>query len=147
MKIKIDRISPQGLVLDELVSPAALDLAEGDIRLQDALKVHAQVSRVSDEIFVDLQLDGCLVMTCSRCLEEVRLPLHKQAQHEYSFDKTQLVIDLIPDIRDDLILDFPIQPLCSQDCKGLCPQCGANRNQNKGVCHAITEETTFQDPG
>ncbi len=134
MKIKVDRISPQGLQVEEQISPDALGLAEGDIRLKDALKVRAQVSRVSDEIFVDLQLDGDLVMTCSRCLEEIQLPLHKQTQHEYSFDKTQLVIDLIPDIRDDLILDFPIQPLCSQECKGLCPQCGADRNKKNCTC-------------
>lgn len=134
MKIKVDRISPQGLVVEEQVSPDVLGLSEGDIRLNGALKVRAQVSRVSDEIFVDLQLDGGLVMTCSRCLEEIHLPLHKKTQHEYSFDKTQLVIDLIPDIRDDLILDFPIQPLCDQACKGLCPRCGINRNQKNCSC-------------
>ncbi len=38
-------------------------------------------------------------------------------------------IDLTPIIRDYATLDIPIRQLCSEDCKGLCPVCGMNRNQ------------------
>jgi uncharacterized protein len=43
-------------------------------------------------------------------------------------------IDLSIGIRDTLILAAPIAPVCKEDCKGICPQCGANLNQGKCGC-------------
>jgi uncharacterized protein len=45
-----------------------------------------------------------------------------------------LAIDLNPDIREEIILVYPIKPLCSIDCKGLCPKCGKNLNEGKCNC-------------
>jgi uncharacterized protein len=46
-------------------------------------------------------------------------------------------IDLEPLARDAVLLELPLTPLCSEDCQGLCPTCGANRNE--GDCgHTIT---------
>ena len=42
-------------------------------------------------------------------------------------------IDLDQDIREEIILDYPIKPLCNPDCKGLCPKCG--KNLNEGGCN------------
>ncbi len=134
MKIRVDRIRPEGLVLEEQATPESLELSQGQIRLKGPLVVRAHLSRVSDQIFAELELSGTLLMTCGRCLEEQEIPLLKQARHDYLFDKMQPVIDLTPDIRDDLILDFPMQPLCSPDCKGLCPRCGINRNLKNCSC-------------
>ena len=45
-------------------------------------------------------------------------------------------IDLGPMVRDALVLDLPMAPLCRPDCAGLCPQCGANRNEGDCGCVA-----------
>ena len=44
-------------------------------------------------------------------------------------------IDLAPIICEQIILQIPIKVLCSEECKGLCPQCGANLNTSSCNCH------------
>lgn len=46
------------------------------------------------------------------------------------------VIDLEPLAREQFVLAVPFAPLCSEDCRGLCPQCGTNRNQSSCSCEA-----------
>jgi uncharacterized protein len=45
-------------------------------------------------------------------------------------------IDLGPLVRDAIVLDLPAAPLCREDCQGLCPQCGADRNESECGCVA-----------
>jgi uncharacterized protein len=45
-------------------------------------------------------------------------------------------IDLGPLVRDAIVLDLPMVPLCREDCRGLCPQCGADRNESDCGCVA-----------
>ena len=45
------------------------------------------------------------------------------------------LIDLEPVLRDAVVLELPFQPLCRPDCAGLCPQCGANLNDDPGHEH------------
>jgi uncharacterized protein len=50
-------------------------------------------------------------------------------------------IDILPDIRDALILAIPMKHLCRPDCKGLCPVCGKNWNREECSCSDSEEET------
>lgn len=43
-------------------------------------------------------------------------------------------VDLEPMVRDAVLLELPVAPLCRPDCLGLCPQCGANRNEETCTC-------------
>jgi uncharacterized protein len=52
-----------------------------------------------------------------------------------SFYKDE-VLDLGDIIREQFFLALPMKPLCRQDCKGLCPVCGQNRNREWCTCHA-----------
>jgi uncharacterized protein len=45
-------------------------------------------------------------------------------------------IDLGPLVRDAIVLELPAAPLCREDCRGLCPQCGADRNESECGCVA-----------
>jgi uncharacterized protein len=45
-------------------------------------------------------------------------------------------IDLGPLVRDAIVLELPMAPLCREDCRGLCPQCGADRNEVECGCVA-----------
>ena len=51
---------------------------------------------------------------------------------------TDDAIDINEIIRNQIILAVPFNPLCKEDCKGLCPQCGMNRNH--GTCECSGEE-------
>ncbi|MCG8421596.1 MAG: DUF177 domain-containing protein [Proteobacteria bacterium] len=50
----------------------------------------------------------------------------------YSYEAKS--VDLEPLLREQLILAVPFAPLCREDCQGLCPQCGANRNCESCAC-------------
>ena len=48
-------------------------------------------------------------------------------------------LDLEPLVRDAVLLDLPLAPLCSEECLGLCPQCGANWNEGSCGCPPVTD--------
>ena len=50
------------------------------------------------------------------------------------------LIDLEPLLRDEVVLDLPFQPLCREDCAGLCVECGANLNDDPGHAHEASTD-------
>jgi len=53
-----------------------------------------------------------------------------------AYPLTDDLVDLEPLARDAVLLELPLAPLCSEDCRGLCPTCGANRNLETCTCEA-----------
>ncbi len=49
-------------------------------------------------------------------------------------------IDLNDLLREQFYLALPMKPLCKNDCRGICPQCGANRNLTKCDCNPHIED-------
>ena len=49
------------------------------------------------------------------------------------------VVDFGPLVRDAIVLELPMAPLCRDDCSGLCPECGANRNEGDCGCVAPSD--------
>jgi uncharacterized protein len=102
-----------------------------------------------------------LELACSRCLEPFRLPVDatfdqrylpqaeatEEAETEVQDDDLETsyyrdeAIDLDGLLREQFYLVLPMKPLCTEDCKGLCPQCGTNLNT--GSCECRPE---WQDP-
>ena len=83
---------------------------------------------------------------CVRCLGEVSDELEVAIQELYVFPGVEPdddlasrlrgdLIDLEPLLRDEVVLDLPFQPLCRDDCSGLCVDCGANLNDDPGHRH------------
>jgi uncharacterized protein len=87
---------------------------------------------------------------CVRCLRDVTLPVEvdvqelfvhdasREAGYESDDEVSQIqgdLIDLEPVVRDDVVLDLPFQPLCTPDCAGLCPTCGARLDDDPGHHH------------
>ena len=134
MKININKIPLEGLTLEEEVNPAKLDLDTDIVKFRDPVKITAQVSKITNALTADLTLNFSLYMDCSCCLNGFKAEFKKNLQLNYSVSNLEPVIDLNPDIRDEIILDYPMRPLCSIDCKGLCFRCGKNLNEGKCNC-------------
>jgi uncharacterized protein len=101
-----------------------------------------------------------LELPCSRCLEPFRLPVdqafdlryHPQpdaaAESETEIAEEDLEtsfyrdeqIDLAELLREQFYLVLPMKPLCREDCKGLCPQCGRNLNTETCNCTPAWED-------
>jgi len=87
------------------------------------------------------------VGTCRRCAEPVTGEVHVAVRERFAdaplagpsdedlYPITDDTLDLGPLVRDALVLELPLAPLCREDCAGLCPQCGANRNE--GACGCV----------
>ena len=101
-----------------------------------------------------------LELSCSRCLELFRLPVANEFDLRYlpasevSSDAEQEVreddletsyyrddqIDLNELLREQFYLALPMKPLCREDCRGLCPQCGTNLNTGTCDCAPVWED-------
>ena len=62
------------------------------------------------------------------------------------------LVDLAPLVHDAILLDLPLAPLCREDCRGLCPHCGIDRNDASCDCQvpinprwATLDELRFTD--
>ena len=74
---------------------------------------------------------------CRRCLRPVRAPLRAELLEVFEGEPTDgetrplegVLIDLEPVAREAVLLELPLAPLCRDDCAGLCPQCGAVRDE------------------
>ncbi len=100
----------------------------------------ARVGRTPQGILVQGEFQGRSPVECVRCLSGFEQPLHATFDELYAFDKRSVTdsglilpedanIDLEPLVRDYLLIEMPISPLCRIDCKGLCPICGQNLNE------------------
>jgi len=136
VKIDVNRIPPEGLTLDEVVNPAKLELDTEIVKFPQPVRVRAEVSRITNAVTATLALDGSMHLICSRCLQEFKINLKKNFRLSYQANSSQPIIDLDQDIREEIVLDYPIKPLCKPDCRGLCLKCG--KNLNEGGCSCAT---------
>jgi uncharacterized protein len=106
------------------------------------------------------RLQARLEMSCGRCLEPFTLPVDTQvdltyvphpeqaAEGEVELSQDDLTtafyrdqtLDLGDMVREQFYLALPMRPLCREECKGLCPQCGTNLNQGTCACDVRWED-------
>jgi DUF177 domain-containing protein len=82
--------------------------------------------------------------SCRRCATSVHGVLDVQVAEQFrrgaepdDEDAYPLVdeqVDLFDLVRDAIVLELPLAPLCRQDCAGLCPHCGTDRNEDPCAC-------------
>jgi uncharacterized protein len=132
-----------------VVVAAELDGLSGiaaEVAAGSPVAVDLMLERVPEGIVVRGTLTAAWNAACSRCLEPVagEISVHVDELFEthplegetYKLDED--VIDLEPMVRDALLLELPLAPLCADDCAGLCATCGANRNVTH--CECATQE-------
>ncbi|MDD4899909.1 MAG: DUF177 domain-containing protein, partial [Candidatus Omnitrophica bacterium] len=105
------------------------------IKFRGPLTVKAQVSRVTNAVIAKVSVAGRIFFDCSRCLRESEAALKKDFSLHFVLDKGDVEINFDPDIRQEIIIDYPIKPLCRTDCLGLCLKCGKNLNEGKCNCN------------
>lgn len=91
---------------------------------------------------------------CARCLAPVRYPVEARVDETFvraenagvDSDAYPIVgteIELEDLVKDALVLNLPMRFLCSEDCRGLCPRCGANRNEHPCKCLEGDDDNPF----
>ena len=163
MFFKIKDIGDDGLEVDLPLTAAWLqeqcpDL--GAVPGPGGVLMHGVLEKSGDDVLLRGELRGVLETPCSRCLEAARIQLdipltisfvEKGADgdaDEDDDDDGDVVyfeggeIDLGAELRDEILLAMPINPLCQEGCQGLCSVCGGNRNQSPCDCEDRQREVT-----
>lgn len=159
MKEPIGSTRKLELNIPELVMSDEAAGADAALRARDLLG-NVKVTRLSKDLLVQGQVAANVLVECSRCLEQFWTPVEGKLEEEfqptidvetgrsvhreeYEQDDAVFLItanhemDLAEPVRQSLVVSLPLKPLCREDCKGLCPQCGANWNE--GACDCETE--------
>jgi uncharacterized protein len=136
-------------------APASLGVELVSVPEGAELELDIQLERVTDGVLVTGTVRAPLVGECARCLEmfassaEVRfteLFTHEAGDDEadgYLLDGDLLDLELA--LRDALVLELPLAPLCAEDCPGLCSECGV-RLADAGAGHGHADAGTDQTP-
>jgi uncharacterized protein len=135
--------------------PASADMGTEIIAIPAGtdVELNLRLEAVMEGVLVSGRISGVAVGECIRCLDEVRLPLDTQFAELFTYPENQVVedkdedvrsvendlIDLEPTLRDAVVLALPFQPVCQEDCLGLCSECGVHLTDNPGHTHEIAD--------
>jgi len=149
MRIIVSGI-PEGGLEERLKIPLVIS----DIELKEEVQVLLNVVKFGDKVIVRGEASSEVSLACSRCLVNFSFPVKvdfdveyvpereftKIEEHELTKGELDITfyrddeIDIDELLREQILLAIPMKPLCSADCKGLCPSCGKNLNEDKCIC-------------
>ena len=108
------------------------------------VEVYGHITNIGISLRLDGELTAKALLECSRCLKPIEQLVKFQFEEELAGADIPLQTDLVdisPAIREALIFQEPMKPLCNEDCRGICPSCGIDLNQTECKC-----DRTFVDP-
>jgi uncharacterized protein len=158
MKILIPDIPKEGLdvaIQETIEAEGTLYSIQGGLRVEKA----------GDEIMVRGDLQAGVDLQCSRCLKQfnavltipvdvVYHPLEELVvteQHEITSNELDLdfyagdELDIERLLKEQVALSIPMKPLCSDSCKGFCPNCGTDLNVSTCSCSQKNIDPRFQE--
>jgi uncharacterized protein len=120
----------------------------------DKTMLELDIQKSGEEYFCQGQLTASVTVECSRCLKPLNQNIENETDFIISAPKTpgdsiiddedhvyfdhELRADLWEIVRQTVILAVSMKPLCSEDCRGLCPHCGTNLNEKHCECNVRT---------
>jgi len=170
MRIRVDEIPEAGRLLhfrwDQAHLSALLPPDDPfEMKLPRPVNVDLAVNRFPDHIRVQGTIRGALEVGCHRCLKPVEVPLDEaldvllvkapaaegEEEQEVELEEEDLdyeffdgeVIDIDMLVSEQIFLSLPFKVLCSEECRGLCPGCGANLNDEPCRCAGSPKDSPF----
>lgn len=159
MIIDIDKLPQEGLVVKKDFEFFNSELVEEDAVFMEPVQAEVSVRRLGEELLIKGRIQTKVSFICCRCLSPyefrvdsafdlVYLPeeLEEAKEQLEEEDLTKLYyysrrIDLKNVVLEQLNLTFPVRPLCSEDCQGICPVCGQIIDEGHCTC-----EVSRSDP-
>jgi len=168
--IHLDQVPPEGLSFQGAIPPERLSrLTEAVEALEKPVEVDLRLEPEKDVFLLSGSVDGKVVLECESCRVLFEFPLaprlfltvdpnpekavyrdrsqkgevwvvdHSDEQVEAPEGK----LDLISALEDEWLLELPLSPRCKEDCRGLCPVCGTDRNEAECGCSQARRESPF----
>jgi uncharacterized protein len=160
MQLDLSRIRQAQGRFERTFGPSDVDMRDEAFEIVAPVHLAFDIHKDKDKFRLVGTLQTELELACSRCLEPFRLPVdqpfdlryHPQSAAsaepetevagedlETSFYRDEQ-IDLTELLREQFYLALPMKPLCREDCKGLCPECGTNLNTEACDCAPVWED-------
>lgn len=127
-----------------------------DCKITSPIRMKAFIMPVDGGCLLRGDISGTVVVPCNRCAEDASISIksnfdefeeipesqvqgarHPDSEGHIVFERNAPMLDLAEAAWEQFMLAMPSNPLCRDDCKGLCAQCGANLNL--GQCSCETE--------
>jgi uncharacterized protein len=168
MRIRVDEIPESGRTLrlhwdEERLREFLPPDDPFNLQLIRPVNVVLSLDKQADNIRVTGKIEGSLEVDCHRCLRTFSFPLSEDVDiylieedrtaeedekeldleepaYEF-FDGEVIEIDQL--IAEQIFLALPVKVLCDEDCKGLCPNCGANLNEEACQCKTDNRQSPF----
>ena len=161
--IDIPQIPPEGQDVDVALDPGGVHLEDDDDLSFSGGHLRGHVEVVDGtNVHVRAHLDGDLAVDCGRCLEPYSVAVSQELdlfylprvanrpeeeEEDVELDDHDVVVgyyegtklDLGEVVREQLFLALPLKHVCREDCQGICPACGKNRNTDRCACPAPEE--------
>jgi uncharacterized protein len=138
----VELLRQPGAVRPVEVVIAAGPIDAGHERIDGDLHVDLRLEALNDGIKVTGTVKTAWSTVCRRCLADVSgeavgvidelYQIHPLDPDAYIIEDGQL--DLVPLVRETVLLELDLERLCREDCAGLCPECGVDRNVNSCSC-------------
>jgi uncharacterized protein len=156
MELNISQIDDlDGLTVSHQYPEGEISLVAGDGKIVGRPALNLSATRAGEEILVRGTVKAEVQFECDRCLSEMvvpvtqsfdllYLPAHQPGnageEHELTDDDLSIVyyqghvLNLDDLVREQVELTLPMTRICKEECKGLCPECGANLNEGQCAC-------------
>ena len=141
-------------------APGSIDYGLSEVKQSEPLEANATAELLEGQIRVTGELQTKIEMVCARCLEPVVEEVHRDFDLFYQpllkgtpNDEERLKDDdteigffegeglfLADVLKEQVLLSLPMKVICQSDCRGLCPHCGANLNQEQCRCERHTSD-------
>jgi uncharacterized protein len=156
--LDLNRLGREGRArIDAELGPDA-ELWHGTgLRPRAPLQVHLEAQQAGPDVVVRGWLEGRFALVCRRCLEPVEVGIEEELGLLYRAgiggaedegpDVLALprsgTLDLTEPVREQVLLAVPGYAECREDCRGLCPGCGTNRNEGTCACGSVAEDARW----
>ena len=160
VRIEIDSIVGSKGVFAHVYSPGELGFEDDRVSLSGPPEVSGQLVLKGKRVFLQGRLVAPAHVNCDRCLRVVDLAIESQFRLEYvtriEYESSQAVelededmtvsvfdgeaIDIDELVREQVFLAIPERNLCREDCKGICPSCGIDRNMKECGCESAESD-------
>ncbi len=167
MFLSVKELELRKVRFEETLQPGQIDFSGEEIEQSSPLKANgvAELLAHSDgEVRVEGRYTVEMTAKCDRCLGLARFPLdasfdlYYRPVSEISRDEEVEIeegeaeigfyagggMELEDILREQILLALPMQRVCSEDCKGICPQCGRNRNEAGCDCKAVEHSDRWE---
>lgn len=164
MRIELDSLEKDGGRFSRTYEIDELSLDDAELRLIEPAEIRGRVRRKGEEVELRGDLEGKVGAACDRCLQPVEIPVRAEfrerfvpavswraePQHELQEEDLSLAvfdgeaIELDDLMREEILLAVPGHVLCREDCKGLCPVCGIDRNRSSCQCESVETDSRWE---